>query len=281
VVYSKRISRPSLQFLNPFTNASVPQSPTVGNPELSAEFSDTYELDYNAFFGTSSLNTSLYYKHTTGLIEGIAAPISVIVNGIAEGGTLTRFENVGDNNSIGGSLFGSITPFKIFTITGNINVFTYKPDPSGIFITDKTQDGTYLMYRGFLRGTFTLPANFLAEAFGFGGSARRTIQGTNPAFAMYGFGVRKQFNQKKMSIGLNVVQPFANDKHFDSQISSPGFTQTTTNVTPFRSFGITFSYSFGKMSFSPPKKQGINNDDLKQGDQNQQQTGGGTGQGGR
>ena len=280
VVYSKRIARPSLQFLNPFTNTSVPQSQTVGNPELNPEISDTYELDYNAFFGTSSLNTSLYYKHTKNLIEGIADPISVLVNGTPEGGTLTRFQNVGDNNSIGGSLFGSITPFKIFTITGNINLYTYKPDPTGKFITDKTQDGTYLMYNGFLRGTFTLPANFLAETYGFGGSSRRTIQGTNPAFAMYGIGLRKQFHQKKMSVGLNVVQPFANDKHFDSKISSPGFTQTNTNVIPFRSFGITFSYSFGKMSFSPPKKQGINNDDLKQGDQNQQ-TGGTAGPGGK
>jgi hypothetical protein len=54
-------------------------------------------------------------------------------------------------------------------------------------------------------------------------------------------------------------------------------TQTSTNAIPFRSFGITFSYSFGKMSFNPPKNKGINNDDLKQGDQNQQQGGQGGG----
>ena len=280
LVYSKRISRPSLQFLNPFTNASSPQSQTVGNPNLKAEISDTYELDYNAFFGSSSITIGAYYKHTNNLIEGIATPISVVVNrnGVdtTEGGTLTRYQNIGNNNSFGGTFFGSVTPFKILTITGNINMYTYKPDPSGQFLTDKTQNGTYLMYNGFLRSSFTLPSNFLAEAFGFGGSSRRTIQGTNPAFAMYGIGLRKQLMQKKMSVGLNVIQPFANDKHFNSSISSPGLTQTSTNVIPFRSFGITFSYSFGKMSFNPPKNKGINNDDLKQGDQNQQQQGGGS-----
>jgi outer membrane receptor protein involved in Fe transport len=283
LVYSKRISRPSLQFLNPFTNTSSPQNQTVGNPRLNAETSDTYELDYNAFFGSSSITIGGYYKHTHNLIEGIAAPISVIVNknGVdtTEGGTLTRYQNIGDNNSFGGTFFGSVTPFKILTITGNINMYTYKPDPSGTFITDKTQNGTYLMYNGFLRGSLTLPNNYLAEVFGFGGSSRRTIQGTNPAFAMYGIGVRKQLMQKKMSVGLNVTQPFANYKHFNSSISSPGLTQTSTNAIPFRSFGITFSYSFGKMSFNPPKNKGINNDDLKQSDQNQQQ--GGQGGGGR
>ncbi len=277
LVYSRRISRPSLQFLNPFTNASQPQAQTVGNPELNAEIANTYELDYNAFFGSSSLNMGVFYKHTSNFIEGIAAPISVLVDNQEVGGTLTQYQNIGDNNSVGGTLFGSVTPFKIFTITGNINLYTYKPDPSGMYITDKSQNGTYIMYNGFLRGTFTLPSDFLAEVFGFGGSPRRTIQGTSPAFQMYGIGVRKQMMKKKMSVGINVLQPFAADKHFDSSVNSPGLTQTSTNVIPFRSFGVTFSYSFGKMSFNAPKKQGINNDDLKQGDQNQQQGGGANG----
>jgi len=276
LVYSKRISRPSLQYLNPFDNVSNKQSQTVGNPELNPETSHTYELDYNAFFGTSSLNTSVYYRHTNQFIEGIATPISVLVNGKAQGGTLTQYQNIGSSNSFGGSIFGNVTAFRIFTVSGNINAFTYNPDPAGIYAVDKSNSGTYILYNGFLRGSLTLPNNFLAETFAFGGSARRTIQGTNPAFAMYGVGVRKQFMQKKASIGLNILQPFANYKHFNSSISSPGFTQTNIVQVPFRSFGLTFSYSFGKMSFSNPNqsKKGINNDDLKQGDQQQ---GGGTG----
>src|SRR6202012_3024492 len=91
LVYSKRISRPSLQYLNPFTNTSSPQNQTVGNPNLNPEISDTYELDYNAFFGSSSITIGGYYKHTNGLIEGIASPISVDIAGSTEGGTLTRY----------------------------------------------------------------------------------------------------------------------------------------------------------------------------------------------
>jgi outer membrane receptor protein involved in Fe transport len=278
LIYSKRITRPSLQYLNPFVNESSIQNQSVGNPELNPEVTQTGELDYNTFIGQSSINLSSYYRHTTGLIEGIAAPISVLVAGVEEGGTLTKYENIGDNNSIGGSFFGSLTPFKIFTITGNINAYTYKPDPSGTYIIDQSENGTYVMYNGFLRGTLTLPHDLLAEVFGFGGSARRTIQGTNPAFEMYGIGVRQQFMKKKMSLGINVLQPFANDKHFDSSLSSPGFTQTSVSTVPFRSFGLTFSYSFGKMTFNnPSEKKGVNNDDLKQGDQNQQQGGMGNG----
>ncbi len=274
LVYSKRITRPSLQFLNPFVNMSVPQSQTVGNPELNPEVSNTYEVDYNSFFGASSLNASLYYRHTSGLIEGIAEPIAVTVNGITQGGTLTRYQNIGNNNSIGTNLFGSLALSKKFTLTGNINAFTYKPDPAGIFTTTQSQNGTYILYNGFVRGTLNLPKDLVAEAFGFGGSSRRTIQGVNPAFALYGFGIRKQLMQKKLSLGLNATQPFKDNKEFKSTVNSPGLSQTNVTSIPFRSFGITFSYSFGKLTFGRPNQRKINNDDLKQGEQQQ---GGGTG----
>jgi len=279
LAYSKRITRPSLQYLNPFVNQSNIQSQSVGNPELGPEISQTIEIDYNAFLGTSILNLSAYYKHITGLIEGIAEPISVTVAGVAEGGTLTTYQNIGNNNSIGGSFFGSITPFKILTIIGNLNAYTYKPDPSNLFHLDQSQNGTYIQFGGFLRASLTLPDNYLAEAFAFGNNPRHTIQGTTPTFSIFGVGVKKQFMQKKMSIGLNAIDPFNKYKDFDSNLKSPGFTQTSEFQLPFRSIGLTFSYSFGKLTFSNPNapKKGVNNDDLKQGDQGV--GGGGTGGG--
>jgi outer membrane receptor protein involved in Fe transport len=275
LVYSKRIARPSLQYLNPFVNKSIPQSQSVGNPNLDPEISTTYEIDYNAFFGTSSLNTSFYYRHTSNLIEGITTPISVDIDGVTVGGTLTQYQNIGVNNSIGTNIYGSITPFKIFTISGNVNIFTYKPDPAGIYIKDQSQNKTYYMLHGHVRGTLTLPSNFIAEGFAWGGTSRHNIQGTSSAWNMYGFGVRKQFNQKKMSLGLNIVNPFSKYSHWDQRVNTPELTQANLNSYPSRSIGITFSYSFGKFTFSDSRKgKGINNDDMKQGGGQQ---GGGSG----
>lgn len=269
--YSKRITRPSLQFLNPYVDSTNILAQKVGNPKLNPEVSQTIELGYNTFISASVINLSAYYKHTSGLIEGIATPVSVTVNGIQQGGTLTTFQNIGNNNSFGGSFFGSITPFKILTIQGSINAYTYKPDPAGIFNLAQSSNGTYVQYGGFMRGTLTLPKDFVVESFAFGSSARRTIQGTNPAFSIFGMGFKKQFDKKKYSLGVNVIQPFSNYKDFNSNITSKGLTQVSRFQYPFRSFGLTFSYNFGKLNFKPQnpmeKKKGINNDDLKQGDQ--------------
>lgn len=270
LAYSKRITRPSLQYLNPFVNKTSIQSQSVGNPELDPEISQTVELDYNTYIKTSIVNLSVYYKHTSDLIEGIATPIKIpiVINNVEQNGTITTYQNIGNNNSIGGSFFGSITPFKILTIIGNINAYTYKPDPAGIYALTQSQNGTYIQYGGFLRATLTLPDDIIAESFAFGSSSRRTIQGSNPSFSIFGVGVRKQFDKKKFSLGLNAIQPFSTYKSFDSNISSPDLKQTSSFKLPFRSFGLTFSYNFGKLSFSNPKeKKGVNNDDLKQDDQ--------------
>jgi outer membrane receptor protein involved in Fe transport len=269
--YSKRIQRPSLQFLNPFINRSDIQNQSQGNPTLSPETSQTVELNYNTFIKSSVLNFSVYYKNTKNLIEGIATPISEVINGENIIGTRTVFSNIGQNNSYGASFFGSINPIKILTIRGSINAFTYKPDPAGIYVAAASQNGTYIQYTAFGSASVTLEHGIIAEAFGFTNSPRRTIQGTNPSFGIYAFGVKKQFNNKKTSIGFNTVQPFARDKAFNTRISSPGFTSATNVAFPFRSFGITFSHSFGKINFTNPqqKKKGVNNDDLLQGgDQN-------------
>ncbi|MCR8561392.1 TonB-dependent receptor family protein [Mucilaginibacter sp. BJC16-A38] len=269
LAYSKRITRPSLQFLNPFVNQVNIQSQTQGNPTLNPEVSQTVELDYNAFIGTSILNLSGYYKHTNNLIENIAKPISVVVDGIAQGGTLTTYQNIGSNNSIGGSVFGTINPFKALTIIMSINAYTYKPDPSGVFHLDQTQNGTYIQYSGFARASLTLPNDYVAEVFTFGSSSKHTIQGTTPTFSIFGIGAKKQFMEKRLALGLNAIQPFSEYKSFNSKLESPGFKQSSSFQMPFRSFGITFSYTFGKLSFSNPtqSKKGVNNDDLKQGDQ--------------
>ena len=271
--YSKRITRPSLTYLNPFVNMSNIQNLTEGNPKLSPEISQTVELNYNTFIKSSVINFSIYYKHISNLIEGIA---STYISPDSVRGTITDYRNIGTNNSYGASFYGSINPIKILTIRGSANAYTYNPNPSGAFTSDQTSNGTYIQYNAFGMAELDLKHDIVAQVFTIQNSPRRTIQGTSPAFNLLGFGVRKQFMNKKASLGVNVLQPFTKYKYFNQDISSPGFTQTSSTAFPFRSVGLTFSYSFGKLTFSNPKQGKDNSDDEKQGDQGGVGGGGGT-----
>jgi outer membrane receptor protein involved in Fe transport len=272
--YSKRITRPSLQFLNPVKNTNNILAQTEGNPYLAPEVSQTVELNYNTFVKSSVFNMSVYYKHIDGLIEGLYTQIFVR----NQPGTLSDYHNAGVNNSIGASFFGSISPIKILTIRTSINAYTYDPTPYSQYQQYFTHTGTHVQYNAFLSASVTLKNGFIAETFAVENSPRYTIQGTSPSFSIFGAGVRKQIMKKKASIGINTLEPFNKYKNFNSNISSQGFVQTSRFQFPFRSVGITFSYSFGKTTFSNPQQQkkGVNNDDLKQGDQQ-----GGVGGGGR
>jgi hypothetical protein len=95
------------------------------------------------------------------------------------------------------------------------------------------------------------------------------LQGANPSFNLIVFGLKKQFWEKKASLGLNIGSPFKKDLEFKQESTGSGFSQSSTFALPIRSIGITFSYSFGKMSFGNNNKKGVNNDDLKEGEQNQ------------
>lgn len=264
--YNKRIQRPSLQFLNPFLNQSNAQSWSQGNPSLSPEITQTIEFNYSTFIKSSVINASVYYKRTNNIIESIATPIQ---NGTGENVTLTNFFNVGKNNSLGMSFFGSITPFKPLTIRSSINAFTYSPTANNTFLSQQSLTGTYVMYNIFAGGSLQLKGGIAMEMFGIFSSPRRTIQGKNPSFNMFGMGFKKELLQKKASLGINIFQPFQENINFNQSISGAGIVQNTTAAFPFRSVGLTFSYNFGKMNFNQQqKKRGVKNDDLKQGDQN-------------
>ncbi len=272
--YSKRITRPSLQYLNPFLNKSNILAQTQGDPDLGPETSQTIELNDNMFIKSSVLNFSIYYKRNNGLISNITSELPSI--SLPETGgdyivakpTLTQYHNIGTNNSWGASFFGSINPIKILTIRASINAYTFDPsvDPQYSFYQSAT--GVRISYNAFLSGSVTLNSGFIAEVFAVENSHRYTIQGSAPAFSILGAGVRKQIFKKKASIGINTIEPFSKYKDFDSSVKSPGLVQTSQFQFPFRSVGLTFSYSFGKVSFSNPQQQkkGLN-DDQKQGDQ--------------
>ena len=80
------------------------------------------------------------------------------------------------------------------------------------------------------------------------------------------FEVKKDFTNKRGSIGLRIVEPFLKDgqKVFRTDLSGSNFTQTSERKILFTSIGLSFKYTFGKLNFKSKKnKKNIQNDDLE------------------
>lgn len=267
--YNRRVQRPSLSYLNPFLNKSNEFSYFQGNPGLDPELSDNLELGYSTFLkGGSMINASIFYRRTNGVIENFNMKYDQDPNKI-----LTTFLNVGTSQSYGFNVFGSYNPLPKWTLMSNFGLNTYQVNNE----LSNIKTDTYLNYNAFFRSATSFKKGWNLELFGVVNSPRRTFQGKTDAMFFYGGAVKKEIFNKNGSIGLNVLNPFNRDLHIKTVTESTDSYQTQNIYYPLRSFGLNFSYKFGKLKFTEKKK--IKNDDIKQ---DQQQGGGqmgGIGQG--
>jgi hypothetical protein len=94
------------------------------------------------------------------------------------------------------------------------------------------------------------------------------LQGSQGGFGYYSFGIKKDFNNKKGSIGFAAENFLSSSMKIRNYTETPSISQKSLNEMYNLSFRITFSYRIGKMSFDaakPRRKKSVSNDDLKDG----------------
>ena len=246
--------------MNPFRNESNPSSVFQGNPSLNPELSDNLEFGYSTFIKGSIINASIFYRSTAGVIENFNE-----VDAIDTKKVITTYINVGTSQSYGFNIFGSYNPKPKWTLMSNFGLNTYQVYNK---LTNVNTD-TFLNYNFFFRSANTFKKGWTAELFGVITSPRRTFQGKTDALYFYGGAVKKEIMKKKGTIGLNMLNPLNRDLNIKSVTQSANSYQLQDIHYPLRSFGLNFSYNFGKLKFTEKKK--IKNDDSKQ---DQQQGGG-------
>jgi outer membrane receptor protein involved in Fe transport len=263
--YNRRVQRPSLFYLNPFRNESDVFNPSQGNPNLAPELTDNMELGYSTFIKGSIINASVFYRRTHDVIESAIRP--VVEDGVNK--NLTTYINVGNSKSYGFNIFASYNPKPKWTLMTNLGLNTYEVNGSATGVSTST----FLNYTAFLRSAYALPGGWNTELWGVLNSPKRTFQGKTDAMYFYGAALKKEIMNKKASVGLNVLNPFNRDLRIKTLNTTATSTQSTDIHYPLRSFGVNFSYSFGKLKFTQKKK--INNDDVKQGEQQMGEQGAG------
>jgi len=257
--YTYRIQRPDYGSLNPFYNISDPHNISVGNPNLRPEIGHNYEFGYSKSFSQgANIYIGAFYRYNTDDLQSYTTHYdSLVINGTTYNNVyLNQRYNIGTETTEGISVFGSLPVTKQFNLRTNMmfsNRITTNPGNPQV---------SGFMYRINLNASYDFGHDLIGEAFVNYNSSQRTIQGNRPVFAFYNLAVRKQFWNKKASIGLTTTDPFANYLRQKSTTSGANFTQTSIREIPFRSFGIILSYRFGKMEFKKEKNKDDNNNDI-------------------
>ncbi|GAA3978811.1 TonB-dependent receptor domain-containing protein [Hymenobacter antarcticus] len=267
LAYSKRITRPYIDYLNPFVDRSDPQNITFGNPGLDPELTDSYELSFNTNGKAGSLNIAASVRRTDNAIEtvrGLASDFNIL--DAAPGTTAQTFANVAANSFYQLNFYGSAKPAKGWDISGG-------PDVQYIV---RRSPALGIERRGFTAGlnfntSYKLPKNYTLQGFLYSSLPSPDLQGRGAANFYYQMGAKKTFLKDKADVVLNIATPFNNTWRYRNTLNTLNFSETSDNISFQRCFRLSFSYRFGQEQQGKRRKS-VSNDDVK---------GGGSKQGGQ
>lgn len=254
--YNRRLQRPGIQNLNPNVNATNPLNISVGNPTLAPEFTNNYEVSYSKFIKQTYISTSFFVRNSTGAISQIRE---------VRGDTVkTTSQNIGNEDAYGMNVNLNINLSNKLMIGGGgdlsyMVLANNVPDP----LLNARNEGLQTNFRVY--GNYNIGNGWGAQIFSFYRVNQIQLQGSQGGFGIYSLSLRKDFKNKKGSIGFgaeNFLTP--NGFIIRNETQTPVINSKSENTLRNMNFKINFSYRIGKMSFTPTKKKkSVNNDDTK------------------
>ena len=254
--YTRRIQRPSLQFLNPSIQASNPLDVTVGNPALRPEYTNNFELAYSTNIKANNINVSAFMRNTNNAIQTIRSSSGDTVS--------TSYQNLGKQNAYGMSLSLNLSPINKLMLNGGVDFYyltlnNEDPDPE----FHAANKGWVANYRFF--GSYDLSDKYSIQAFAFRRSHDVQLQGYQGGFGVYNLSFNRKFAHGKGTIGIAGDNFLTHGYHIPTVVNSGNIAENSVNVNYIRSFELKFSYRIGGLVNKPQKpKKKITNDDLKQ-----------------
>lgn len=246
--YTRRLRRPWGGQLNSFQNISDSTNISFGNPNLTPEYSNAYEVNYIKNWKDHTLSISGYYRTTEDVIERISYSQGKVI--------YTTSENVAQTQSAGLEIIGKNRLFKILDLTTTVNLFYYKLDDFkytiyGQEITGEADEN--FSWNARMTASMMLPWGVTMQATGRYNAKRIVAQGHREPSYSVDLGLRKMFNSK-WSLSVN-VRDLLDSRGWNSVTSNKNFYRDSESSHGGRTFSFTLTYNFGNMKAQPPKRK--------------------------
>lgn len=256
LAYQMRISRPSIEQVNPFQLTFSPFEVREGNPDLTSEHSHIVSLKYSSFGRVIGGQIGLEYTLADNAISGFTYlreqdGISTIV---------TSYANIGKRQSgaFTGLLHWNIINHMSLSLTGRVAYNALKAPAEG-----------YKNYgwSGNIGGSwnYTVADVYKFAAYGLWQSRNITVQGHSSGFYYYGLSAARDFlADKSLTVSVSANNFLAKGMTFKSYSATHDVIyDNVARSTSAWNVGISVTWKFGSLS-TQVKKTGveINNDDI-------------------
>ena len=246
--YTRRLRRPWGGQLNSFQNISDSTNISFGNPELTPEYSNAYELNYLMKWRDHTLSLSGYYRTTDDVIERISYSKDRVI--------YTTHENVASTQSAGLEIVSKNKLFRVLDLTTTVNLFYYKLDAFKYIINQQEITGKAdenFSWNARMTASVMLPWGVTMQFTGRYNAKRIVAQGFREPNYAVDLGLRKMFN-KNWSISVN-ARDLLDSRGWHSVTENSNFYRDSKSSRGGRTFGVTLTYSFGNMKANMQKRK--------------------------
>lgn len=247
--YSKRISRPREQQLNPFTDVADAQNIRTGNPNLTPEYTHSTEMEYTRYFKKGMASAAVYYRYTE---DNIGRVKVVDSTGVA----YNTFANLSYAQSIGLELIVNLRPTDWWNLTMSTNMYQSMVDGSnvsGSFVNSG------MSMNGRIMSNMKAKNGFSGQLTVQGSAPRPTAQGTFNGMWSMDAGVQKDVLKGKGTVSLRATDIFFT-RQMGWSSSGEGFEENSLRRFDSRNVYVGFSYRFGEYNMKKDRKGGGGND---------------------
>jgi hypothetical protein len=233
--YSKRVDRPQPDMLNPGIPSADSLNRFVGNPELMPKYTHSYTFDVTKMGAWGMFKVAPYYRITTDNWDYFKI---VDDRGVA---TLT-WRNTDEIKTMGATTTLSLRSGTTANGFLNLNMYRYERDASNI---SAAYSGDGFRWDVSANGMFQVRPGTNAQMFVRYQAPQDMPQGKIGAHVFSSVGFRHQFMDKKATLNVNVMDPFALMK-FSFETRDATHIQKSENHIKFRSVRVGVTYNFGK-----------------------------------
>jgi outer membrane receptor protein involved in Fe transport len=231
--YGKRINRPDLGQLNPFTDITDSLNAHSGNPNLKPEIIHSLELGYNKEWSNYSLSSNLFYRYAINTIRQFSQLQS-------NGANLTFPVNIGNATTYGIENIFNAKVSKVYDFNASLSFFEQKLNGSNVS-TDAVQNA-FGWYAKLINNLLPWQGGKL-QVTGNYNSALATPQGKRTAQYFADLGFQQKFGKGNARMGLTVTDIFNTFKSGYINNTS-AFTNYRYGKADTRAFIMTFAWSF-------------------------------------
>ncbi len=227
----KRINRPNLGNLNPFTDITDSLTQRSGNPNLRPEIVKIVEIGYNKDWNKASFSSSIFYRTSTDIIQ----PYTILK---PDGVLFTKPLNFGRGSILGLESLFSATLNRVWDTNISITVFQQNINGGNI---EPNLSNAVNSWNGKLINNFSIWQNGKVQLVSVYNSPIATPQGTRIAVYNTDLGFQQKIN--KARLGLIVTDIF-NQQISGNIWNTIDFSYKRIGKVDTRAILITFAYTF-------------------------------------